>query len=507
MNTMETAKTYSSATAPTDVDVLIIGAGFGGIGMGVNLKRRGVRSFVIIERASDVGGTWWYNTYPGAACDVPSHLYSFSFRLNPNWSRTFATQSEILHYMRDTARTEGLLDHIRFGTEMLTARWNTEGSVWEVETTAGQYRAKAVVSAVGHLSEPRLPDIEGIESFAGELFHSARWDHGLDLTGKRIGVIGSGATSIQVVPELAKVAQELVVFQRSAPYVTPRPDRAYTATEKRMFARLPQTMHDERDAFFWANEERYTQRRGAPALVKAAADVALAHLRRQVRDPALALKLTPDYTFGCKRVLKSDDYYPTFNRSNVHLETHSIARISPTGIETESGASHDLDVIIFCTGFEATDLPIAHQIFGRNGTSLSDRWSGGMQAYATMAVPTFPNLWIINGPNTGLGHNSAVYIAESQIEHIMGALEHIASGVDPLEASEAAEERFMDLVEHTAEGTVWLDGSCDSWYVDPRNGRLTTLWPDYAHTFRAVNGHFDPQPYGAEQRTLAESRP
>ncbi|WP_285704681.1 NAD(P)/FAD-dependent oxidoreductase [Microtetraspora sp. NBRC 16547] len=500
---MTRTKHDDDADGVTEVDVLIVGAGFGGIGMGATLARRGRRSFVILERAAEVGGTWWYNTYPGAACDVPSHLYSFSFRLKPDWSRIFATQPEILEYLRETAREEGLLDHISFETEMRQAHWNAAESVWDVDTSAGRYRARTLVSAVGHLSEPRLPSIEGVETFEDTKFHSARWNHDADLEGKQIGIIGSGATAIQVVPELAKVASRLVVFQRSAPYITPRPDRAYTDAEKRMFARLPETMREEREGFFWANEGRYAQRRGTPSLVKAAADVALAHLRRQVDDPEIARKLTPDYTFGCKRVLKSDDYYPTFNRPNVLLETDPIARVTPRGIETASGTEHDLDALVLCTGFEATDLPIAHQIFGVGGVSLSERWSGGMQAYATMAVPEFPNLWIINGPNTGLGHNSAVYVAESQMAYIAEALDYLdESGLDELEVTEAAEETFMQMLEDTARGTVWLDGSCRSWYVDQRNGRLTTLWPDFAHSFRAVNGSFDPRPYQVDQLAL-----
>lgn len=488
------------------LDVLVIGAGFGGIGMGANLARQGVKSFAILEKAADVGGTWWYNNYPGAACDVPSHLYSFSFRLNPNWSRIFGTQKEILDYLRDTARAEGLTERLRLNTEVRHATWNADEGLWDVDTSAGQYRARAVVSAVGHLSEPRTPNIVGTEDFTGEVFHSARWDYSVDLAGKRIGVVGSGATAIQVVPELAQIAGHLTVFQRSAPYVTPRPDRSYTDAEKRMFARIPETMQEERANFFWANEERYIQRRGAPTLVAPAAQVALNHLHQQVTDPELVAKLTPDYTFGCKRVLKSNDYFPTFNRDNVTLETAGIDRITPTGVVTRSGQHHDLDVLIFCTGFEATDLPIAHQITGRDGVTLAEKWAGGMEAYATTAVAGFPNLWIINGPNTGLGHNSAVYIAESQISYILGALDYLEdSGSIGLEISEEAYEQYAEQLTELAQGTVWLDGSCESWYVDPRNGRLTTLWPDSAYRFREVNSTFDSAPYRVPEAVGAAS--
>jgi cation diffusion facilitator CzcD-associated flavoprotein CzcO len=487
------------------VDVVIVGAGFGGLGMGTALARGGKKSFVILERAEEVGGTWWYNSYPGAACDVPSHLYSFSFRPNANWSRMFASQPEILDYLRQTAREEGLLPHIRFGTELLDARWDVTGHIWRVKTSRGTFSARTLVTAVGHLSEPRMPAIAGIASFNGTLFHSAQWDHGVDLSGKRIGVIGSGATAIQVVPELAKISDRLVVFQRSAPYITPRPDRAYTPAEQGMFRRLPETMEAERADMFWANEERYAQRRGTESLVSAAAHVAINHLHNQVKDPELVRKLTPGYTFGCKRVLKSDEYYPTFNRANVTLETDGIQGVTENAVITTTGTVHELDALIVCTGFEATDLPISYKVYGRSGQSLSERWSRGMQAFSTSAVPDFPNMWIINGPNTGLGHNSAVYIAESQIAYIAGAIDHMdVTGTRVMEVSDEAEGQYMLELEDLAKGTVWLNGGCKSWYVDHRNGRLTTLWPDYAYSFRQHNGTFDPAPYAEASESASE---
>lgn len=478
------------------VDVIIVGAGFGGLGMGTKLAREGKRSFVILERAEEVGGTWRDNHYPGAACDVPSHLYSFSFRPNPEWSRMFAPQREILDYLREVAREEKLLERIMFGAEVTDARWDETDAMWRVTTPKGEFSARALVTAVGHLSEPKLPGIEGLNGFSGDLFHSAQWNEDIDLTGRRIGIIGSGATAVQVLPEVAKIAAEVVVFQRSAPYVTPRPDRSYTEQEKGLFRKMPRAMQELRDEMFWSNEERYAQRRGTPTLVSAAAQVALDHLHRQIEDPELRRKLTPDYTFGCKRVLKSSDYYPAFTQDHVHLETGGVKRVEGNRVFAGDGGNHELDVIIACTGFEATDLPIAYRIFGSNGQPLSERWAAGMQAYATTAVNGFPNLWIINGPNTGLGHNSAVYIAEAQIDYIMAALDfRDTAGLPALEVSREAEDAFMDRVDSLAEGTVWLDGGCSSWYVDHRNGRLTTLWPEPAFTFRQVNTPFDPAPY------------
>lgn len=483
------------------VDVIVVGTGFGGLGMGAKLAREGKRSFIILERAEEVGGTWRDNHYPGAACDVPSHLYSFSFRPNAEWSRMFAPQHEILDYLRTVARQEHLLERIIFGAEVTSARWNEEAALWNVTTPKGDFAAKALVTAVGHLSEPKMPDIEGLGDFSGHLFHSAQWNDGIDLTGKRVGIVGSGATAVQVLPEVAKVAGKVVVFQRSAPYVTPRPDRAYTEEEKGLFRKMPEVMQELREEMFWSNEERYAQRRGTPTLVSAAAQVALDHLHRQVEDPELRRKLTPDYTFGCKRVLKSSDYYSAFTQDHVHLETGGVARVEGNRVLSGDGGRHELDILITCTGFEATDLPIAYRVFGRDNQPLSERWANGMQAYATTAVHGFPNLWIINGPNTGLGHNSAVYIAEAQIDYIMAAIEYLdTAGLSALEVSREAEDAFMDHVDHLAQGTVWLGGGCSSWYVDHRNGRLTTLWPEPAYTFRQVNAPFDAEPYLAESR-------
>lgn len=479
-----------------NVDIVVVGAGFGGLGMATRLARHTDKEFVVLERGDDVGGTWRDNHYPGAACDVPSHLYSFSFRPKPDWSRLYAPQQEILEYLQDTVREEGLQDRIRLRTELLEARWSPEDRAWTIRTNRGTLRAAVLISAVGHLSEPRLPEIDGLEDFGGALFHSAAWPEDVELRGRRVGVIGSGATAVQVVPQIAEDTSRLVVFQRSAPWITPRRDRSYAEAEKRMFARMPAALEAERAEIFWTNEERYAQRRGTPHLVEAVTKAALDHLHRQVDDPELVRRLTPDYTLGCKRVLRSDDYYPALARPHVVLETDGIERVVPEGVLTRGGTLHELDVLVACTGFEATDLPISYQVHGTGGQRLSDAWVDGMRALGTTSVHGFPNLWVVNGPNTGLGHNSAVYIAEAQIAQILAALEHMqAHGIEVLEADAAAEEQFMAEVERMAQGTVWLEGGCRSWYVDRRNGRLTTLWPESAYSFRRVNGRFDPARY------------
>lgn len=480
----------------TFTDILIVGAGFGGLGMGIQLKRSSKDAFLILERADDVGGTWRDNHYPGVACDVPSHLYSFSFRPNSNWSHVFSPGGEIQQYLRDCAREEGLLPHIRFGTTMLDARWSDADRQWSVKTSQGMFACRILVACPGHLADEHLPDIEGLSGFAGDIFHSARWNHGVELKGKRIGVVGSGASAIQVVPEMAGLASELVVFQRSAPYVIPRANRRYTEAEKRLFARDPSLMDKLRADLFWTGEYNFAQRRNVPRFVREAKEMALAHLRSQIEDPQLRAALTPDYEIGCKRVLISNDYLPTLTRENVRLEASALARVEGNAAISARGARHELDVLVCATGFEATRPPFAKLIHGRDGLSLDAHWDKGMQAFDSIAVHGYPNLFIINGPNTGLGHNSVVYIVEAQVDYILGALEYAdQQQLSVFEADAAAEAHYMDALDSRAQGTVWLAGGCKSWYVDTRSRRLTLVWPDYAYAFREANATFHPEGY------------
>ncbi|MBY4596438.1 flavin-containing monooxygenase [Ottowia caeni] len=481
-------------------DILIVGAGFGGLGMGIQLKRRGTQDFLIIERAGDVGGTWRDNHYPGAACDVPSHLYSFSFRLNPNWSQAFSPGQEIQQYMRDCAREEGLLEHLRFHTNMTDARWNEAQQQWQVQTSQGLYVCRVLIACPGHLADEHLPEIDGLADFEGEVFHSARWNHAADLQGKRIGVVGSGASAIQVVPEMAKVASELVVFQRSAPYIIPRANRAFTEGEKRAFARIPGLMEKMRAETFWGGEFNFAQRRNIPRFVNEAREMALAHLHNQVSDATLRAALTPQYEIGCKRVLISNDYFPTFLKNHVRLEASALAKVEGKHAVAASGERYELDVLVCATGFEATRPPFAKLIRGRDGISLDEHWSRGMQAFDSIAVSGYPNLFIINGPNTGLGHNSVVYIIEAQVDYILGALDYARQQqVATLEVDAVAEERYMSALDERAQGSVWLAGGCKSWYVDERSRRLTLVWPDFAYAFREANGHFHSEGYVARK--------
>jgi cation diffusion facilitator CzcD-associated flavoprotein CzcO len=476
--------------------ILIIGAGFTGLGAAIKLRKAGQEDFVVIERRADVGGVWYDNNYPGIACDVPSHFYSFSFRTKPDWSKIQSPGGEIQEYLRECAEEEGILPFIRFNTDMVESRWDAKAKHWVVKTKIDTYHAKFLLTGAGHLADEFMPDIEGLDTFPGHVFQSARWDHSVDLTGKRIGVVGSGASAIQIVPEMQKIASELVVFQRSAPYMNIRNDHAYTASEKRTFERNPDVLEHLRAWIFWFGEEQYAQRRMVPKYIEDAKQVAMAHMENQVSDPELRAKLRPDYQIGCKRRLSSSDYYPAVASPNVKVEASALARIEGSTAFGTSGAGYDLDALVLATGFEAVRMPFTTRIFNAAGVSLDEHWDKGMQALDTIAVAGFPNLFIVYGPNTGLGSNSAVYVIESQVDYVISALEYFeANQLAVFDAKPEAEEQFMDRIHEVAEGTVWLDGGCRSWYVDDRSGRLTVVWPDFPHIFRDELSRFRPEAY------------
>ncbi|MGH1565348.1 flavin-containing monooxygenase [Mumia sp. DW29H23] len=482
-------------TLLSDTDVLIVGTGFSGLAVGTRLARQGRHSFALVDRASSVGGTWRDNTYPGAACDIPSHLYSFSFRPSASWSHVYGRQPQILDYLEQTAREEGLLPHTFLDAEMLDATWDEQAQRWDVRTSRGRHLATTLVTACGHLSDPAIPDLEGLDTFAGEIFHSARWNHDVDLAGKRIGVVGTGASAIQIVPELAEVAGSLTVFQRSAPYIVPRKDRPYSEAEKAMFGRLPETARQLRESLFWDSEARFPQRLGVPAFLDQMKKAALDHLTAQVADPDLRDRLTPSYELGCKRILLSNTYYPALTRSHVHLETSGIARVTETGVVARDGSEIALDVLVVATGFEATDLPFAYRVRGRDGRLLSEHWAEGGRTVASTSVAGFPNLFVMQGPSTGLGAGSIVYIIESQASYIGGAVDFVADNGAPIEPTPQAEDAYVADLDARSEGTVWLSEGCSSWYRHPVSGRLSALWPDYMSRYRAENGTFDAEPY------------
>lgn len=487
----------------THVRVAIIGAGFAGIGAAIALRRRGEESFVLLERAERVGGTWRDNSYPGVACDVPSHLYSYEFLPNPNWSSVFARGAEIHNYLESAVRSEGLEPYLRLGTAMTSLRWDDEWAVWRVATSRGSLTADAVVLAAGRLTEPRIPELPGIETFTGDLFHSARWRDDVELAGRRVAVIGTGASAIQLVPRLAESGAEVTVFQRSAPWIVPRHDRDYTDAERAEFAADPGAIAALRNEQFWQGESMFSARAGDSDAITVARAEALEHLAAQVADPDLRAALTPDYEIGCKRRLISSDYYPALASGAVHLEASALATIDQGTLVAASGARYEADVLVFATGFESAQQPYASLVHGVGGTTLAEHWRRGMTAYASTTVHGFPNLFIVNGPNAGLGHNSAVYMIETQLQYLLGALEYLDEFGGVLEVSARAERAYTREIDRMAAPTVWLTGGCDSWYVDPRSGRLTLLWPGSAHEFRERNGTFDPTPYRPKETHVA----
>ena len=485
-----------STTLPEHVRVLVVGAGFGGLAMAIKLQEAGERDFLVVERGGDVGGTWRDNSYPGAACDVPSQLYSYSFALNPDWSRSFSPQPEIQAYIRKVAERSGTLDRFVFDTNVEDATWDEQTHRWQVTTSAGRLTADVVVSAAGALSDPKNPDIEGFESFDGEVFHSARWNHDYDLAGKRVAVIGTGASAIQIVPEIAPVVGHLDVYQRTAPWVIPRNDRDYTRLEKLAFKRLPALQSVYRTAIYWGRESYVPAFTRWPRIAAPAKALALANIRKGISDPELRAKVTPGYQIGCKRILISDTWYPALDRDNVDLVTDRIERVTPTGIATADGVSRDVDALIVATGFHTTELPIADHITGRGGVRLADHFAEhGMQAYKGTTVNGFPNLFFVVGPNTGLGHSSMVFMIESQVAYIVDAISHLKThGVVSAEPKASAQKRFVDDVQRRMRRTVWSVGGCASWYLDD-HGRNVTLWPRATFTFRRLLSSFDPEAY------------
>ena len=493
-----------SATLPERVNVFIVGAGFGGLAAAIKLAESGEQDFLCVDRGDEVGGTWRDNTYPGAACDVPSQLYSFSFALNPEWTRSFSRQPEIQAYLRKVGNSSGVLDRFRFGVRFDSAAWDPEAGLWRIETSAGPTTAVLLVAAAGALSDPKMPAIEGIDTFAGEVFHSSQWNHDHDLTGKRVAVIGTGASSIQIVPAIAPKVARLDVYQRTAPWVMPRRDRKYSAAERGLLKRFPKVQRAVRDAVYFGREATVPVFIALPQLGKIASRVAKAHIRKGIADPALRAKVTPNFGFGCKRVLLSNDYYPALARENVDLITEGIERITPNSIVTADGAEHEIDVLVVATGFLATDLPIAGHIKGSSGQTLGDAWAeAGMQAYKGATVAGFPNLFFIVGPNTGLGHSSMVYMIESQVAYLVDARRRMRQhGIASLEPLAASQQAWNADLQRRMKRTVWSRGGCQSWYVD-RHGRNVTLWPRTTYKFRQLTAKFD---LAAYRSTAIEDR-
>jgi cation diffusion facilitator CzcD-associated flavoprotein CzcO len=474
--------------------IAIIGTGFAGLGMAIRLKQEGIHDFVVLEKADDVGGTWRENTYPGVQCDVPSHLYSFSFAPNPNWTRTFPLGDEIRDYLRDCAERFGVMPHIRFGQEVRSADWDDEAQHWSIETTDESVTAQILVAGTGPLHEPSIPDLPGVESFEGRAYHSAQWDHDHDLTGERVAVVGTGASAIQLIPRIQPSVSQLNVFQRTPPWVMPHNDRLITDLEKRVYGAIPPAQLAMRAGLYWARESfalGFLDKR----LAKGPEQIAKRHISKQIADPELRRKVTPSYTLGCKRVLISNDYYPALAQGNVELVTDRIEEVRSTSVVTTGGVEHEVDTIIFGTGFRVTDPPSAELVRGRDGRTLAETWDGSMQAHRGTTIAGFPNLFFLVGPNTGLGHNSIVFMIESQLNYVLDALRTMdARGLASVDVRPDAQARSNERIQHRLRNTVWSSGGCASWYLD-RNGRNTTLWPGFTWPFRRLLREFDAEHY------------
>ena len=474
--------------------VAIIGSGFSGLGMAIRLKQAGIQDFVVFERASDLGGTWRDNTYPGCQCDVESNLYSYSFAPSPTWSRTYAPQAEIWTYLRACGEKFGLGPHIRYQHEVQSATWDDAAARWRLDTPGGQFSADVLVAAAGPLSEPSVPAIPGLTEFPGPHFHSANWDHGVDLTGKRVAVVGTGASAIQFVPRIQPSVAQLHLFQRTPPWVLPHRDRKVRGVARALYRAIPGWQRLVRAGVFWSRELFVIP------FLKVRPDsvperLARGHLEKQVADPGLRARLTPRYSVGCKRILISNDYYPALQKPNVELVTDDIEEVRGYSIVTTGGDERQVDVIILATGFRVTEMPFAGRVIGREGRCLADQWRGSPAAYRGTTVAGFPNLFLLLGPNTGLGHTSVLLMLEAQLRYVMGCLRHLErSRTRAIEVKQEAQEAFNADVQSRLRDTVWNAGACRSWYLDA-SGRNTTIWPGTTWSYARLLRRFDPMSY------------
>jgi cation diffusion facilitator CzcD-associated flavoprotein CzcO len=479
-----------------DFPIAIIGAGFAGIGTAIQLEKAGLRSYTIFERASEIGGTWRDNTYPGAACDVPSHVYSLSFEPRPTWSRKFAESGEIQRYLLDLVEKWQLRSHLRLDTEIVEARFEEQKGTWTLTTGEGEtFTARFVVSGVGGLIDPALPDIKGLHSFSGELFHTARWNHDYDLTGRRVAVIGTGASAVQVVPSIAPRVEKLHVFQRTPAWVVPKRDKLYSERARRFFSRFPLALRLSRTIKYWLSElfgpivfldSRRLSRIGELG--------SLAHLRAQVQDPELRAKLTPDFQFGCKRILISDDYWASFERDNVELVTDPIEEIKSTGIETADGTFREVDAIVLATGFALGLAQAPFAVIGRGGRTLDEAWRDGAVAYKGMSVAGFPNWFILMGPNTGPGHTSVLVYTEAQIAHALSAIRKVGDeGLKFVDVRRDVQDRYNERLQRRMKHMVWSSG-CNSWYLSD-DGSNHSLYPGFAAEYVARARRFRASDY------------
>ncbi len=474
--------------------VAVVGGGFGGIGAAVMLRRAGYRDVTVFERSERIGGVWHHNTYPGATCDIPSHLYEFSFEPNPRWSRRYAPQAEIQAYLEDVARRNGVLDRVRTSTEVEHARWEDDDGKWVLETSAGVHEADILITACGQLSVPSEPAIPGLESFDGPAFHTARWRHDVELAGKRVAVVGTGCSAIQVVPAIQPIVERVDVYQRSPGWTLPKMDFAYKERTKRLFERFPVLQRLDRAAIFAFMEVAsagMTGRRWILALFRAAAR---RQIEKAIQDPDLRRKVTPSDEVGCKRIMLTDEWYPALTEPNVALVTDRIDEITPTGIRTVDGAERPADALVLATGFKTHGFVAPMEVVGVHGRTLAEEWAEVPRAYLGMSVPGFPNMFLLYGPNTNAGAGSVIYTIEAGMGHVIAALDELErADARRIELRREAADEFDRELRAALSGTVWHSG-CTNWYVDA-NGNDPNQWPWLWTTYRRRTARLEPGVY------------
>jgi cation diffusion facilitator CzcD-associated flavoprotein CzcO len=487
------------ATSPEQVTFVIIGSGFSGLGAAIRLLREGHRDLVVLERADDVGGTWRDNTYPGCRCDVQSNPYSYSFALKPDWSESYPSQPELWEYLRQIAARHGLDRYLRFGREVTAARWDEAAGRWLISTTGGDFAARYLIAGLGALVEPALPDIPGIEGFAGTIMHSARWDRRWQPAGRRVAVIGTGASAIQIVPSIQPAVEHLTVFQRTAPFVVPHNNHPVRGSTKALYRMLPSAQKASRIAVYWLREFLALGFIKHPKILKRAEAVWRRHMESAITDETMRAQLTPGYDLGCKRVLPSNDFYPAIARPNARLVTEKIIEFRPGAIVTADGAEHAVDTVILATGFHVSDNPTFAKITGRGGRTLAEAFG---QTYLGTVVPGFPNYFQLTGANTGLGHSSMLLMIESQLNLIADAIAKIeAAGGERCEVRSEVAAAYNAELQRKLPKTVWGSG-CSSWYLD-REGRNLTLWPGFTFEFRRRTRQFRPADFTIDGRPAA----
>ena len=488
------ARSRNGSAPERHFDAIVVGAGFAGIGAAIKLEEAGFHDFAVLEKSDNLGGTWRDNTYPGCACDVPSAVYSFSFAQSPDWSRAFAEQPEIQQYLERTASDHGVTRRIHYRTEVRDAAWNDGDQRWHVDTCAGPYTARVLIAGAGPLHEPNLPDLPGLGTFEGKTFHSARWDHGYELTGKRVAVLGTGSSAIQFVPEIQPKVEHLYLFQRTAPWVLPKFDRRISRIEKTLYRKAPITQKALRAALYNTLElVQLAQRR--PAVMDRIGKLVIRHMHKQVKDPELRAALTPNFTLGCKRMLLSNTYYRALTKPNATLVPHAVTEVRPNGVVGTDGVEREVDTIIFGTGFHVTDPPIAEHVRGADGRSVADVWQGSPRAYLGTTVAGFPNFFLLIGPNLGNGHSSAIVLIEAQLEYILDAMRTMRERqAETVEVRAEVQRAYNERVQKALATTVWNAGGCKSYYLD-RNGTNSTIYPWTTIDLRRRTSRFRAEDY------------